>query len=387
MDDIWDQPVAQDSSKRTEIDDDDDAPQRPAKRSRQALFLADSDDDMDPGPSNRTVHKAPPAQDVDIEALFHGLDDDDPAFKPLPASVNVEELTRQAEANYSKMPPLTPYQVMPSSSPSRDTADKDGSKGSKAKGKDGGEKKARRRIVKLDENRLLGENGFPQLIKMTKDFKIKGKGHEATDLNRLLQVYQYWTHQMYPKTQFQDTVERVEKLCHSRRMTVALSVWRDEAHGKFRAPVDEEEEEEEEDNNQEENKPMQTDNEGSGLPPSSPPRSSSPPVNVRPTQRSSPPAQRDEDDDAAFWAGLEGNNAGSSSDAPPAPSTTGNSSVDEDEDMWDIVNEIEQESTSKHPAPPAPPAAGAPNGIAQGASAPPPNPPVPDDDDWDDMYV
>ncbi|KAJ3501702.1 hypothetical protein NLJ89_g9221 [Agrocybe chaxingu] len=384
MDDIWDQPVVQDSPKRTEIDDDDDAPQRPTKRSRQALFLADSDDDMNPGPSNRTVHKAPPAQDMDIEALFDGIDDDDdPAFKPLPASVNVEELTRQAEANYSKMPPLTPYQVMPGSSPSRDTADKDGSKNSKAKGKDGDEKKARRRIVKLDENRLLGENGFPQLIKMTKDFKIKGKGHEATDLNRLLQVYQYWTHQMYPKTQFQDTVERVETLCHSRRMTVALSVWRDEAHGKFRAPVDDEED----DDNQDEDNQMQTDNGDAGQPPSSPPRSSSPLVDDRSTQRNGPEAQPDEDDDVAFWARLEGNNAGSSSDVPPAPSTAGNTSMDEDEDMWDIVNEIEQQSASKPPAPPTPPAAGAPNGNAQGALALPPNPPLPDDDDWDDMYV
>ncbi|KAF8651491.1 hypothetical protein AX16_004789 [Volvariella volvacea WC 439] len=36
---------------------------------------------------------------------------------------------------------------------------------------------------------------------------------------------------MYPKTNFQDTVFRIERLCHSKRMNVALSVWRDEALG------------------------------------------------------------------------------------------------------------------------------------------------------------
>ena len=67
----------------------------------------------------------------------------------------------------------------------------------------------------------------------------------------MLQVYQFWTHKLYPKTRFKETVDRVEKLCHSKRMQVcidlyfillslridhpivkvALSVWRDEAQG------------------------------------------------------------------------------------------------------------------------------------------------------------
>ncbi|KAM6500478.1 Replication Fork Protection Component Swi3 domain containing protein [Amanita muscaria] len=94
-------------------------------------------------------------------------------------------------------------------------------------------KKARQKPVRLDEGLLLSSKGFQQLIKHTKDFKIKGKGHEVTDLNRLLQIYQFWTHQLHPKTQFRDTVSRIEKLCHSRRMLSALSVWRDEAHGKL----------------------------------------------------------------------------------------------------------------------------------------------------------
>jgi hypothetical protein len=31
----------------------------------------------------------------------------------------------------------------------------------------------------LDEMRLLGKDGFPQLLKDTKNFKPKGKGHEV----------------------------------------------------------------------------------------------------------------------------------------------------------------------------------------------------------------
>jgi replication fork protection complex subunit Csm3/Swi3 len=50
-------------------------------------------------------------------------------------------------------------------------------------------------------------------------------------LDRVLQLYQFWTHKLYPKTRFKETVDRVEKLCHSKRMQVSLSVWRDEVKG------------------------------------------------------------------------------------------------------------------------------------------------------------
>ncbi|KAF8636561.1 hypothetical protein AX17_003373 [Amanita inopinata Kibby_2008] len=99
------------------------------------------------------------------------------------------------------------------------------------------DKKARQKPIRLDEGLLLSSKGIPQLIHATKDFKIKGKGHETTDLSRLLQVYRFWAHQLYPKTQFKDTTQRIEKLCHSRRMLSALSVWRDEAHGKLSPDV------------------------------------------------------------------------------------------------------------------------------------------------------
>jgi len=45
---------------------------------------------------------------------------------------------------------------------------------------------------------------------------------QATDLDRVLQVYQFWAHKLYPKTRFKETIDRVEKLCHSKRMQVRL---------------------------------------------------------------------------------------------------------------------------------------------------------------------
>lgn len=69
-----------------------------------------------------------------------------------------------------------------------------------------------------------------------------------------MRVYNFWTHKLHPKLKFRDTVLRIEKLCHSRRLQVnlrfkfhaphasdsasvgqvALSVWRDEAKGTTR---------------------------------------------------------------------------------------------------------------------------------------------------------
>jgi hypothetical protein len=42
-----------------------------------------------------------------------------------------------------------------------------------------GEKKEKKKIARLDEARLLGPDGFPALVKQTKHWKPKGKGHEV----------------------------------------------------------------------------------------------------------------------------------------------------------------------------------------------------------------
>ena len=202
-------------------DDDTVVTRRPQAQPEQApLFL----------PEEEEV----PHIDIDVDKIFSGVDTEEFTLEPLQRiDIEAEQRAAAKRRRHDDALSLTPHEVLPSSSPPRDTGDAKG----KARDDDGDKKKERRKILVLDEGRLLSDDGFPQLIKDTKHFRIKGKGHEAshciekslypdiilqaTDLHRLLQVYQYWTHRLYPRTQFKDTVERVEKLCHSRRMQVS----------------------------------------------------------------------------------------------------------------------------------------------------------------------
>lgn len=180
LDSIWDEPTAEVSQVVEIPSDDEPSAPKASKRPRTALFLSDSDEDVDmAGPSRQAgAAPVPPPPDIDIDALFADIDDDDLNLAPLPARIDEAAVTREAEARHRRnMPASTLPEILPSGSPSRDNDGGSPNKRSGDKGTD--EKKARRKIFKLDENRLLGPNGFPQLIKMTKDFRIKGKGHEV----------------------------------------------------------------------------------------------------------------------------------------------------------------------------------------------------------------
>ncbi|KAG2157167.1 replication fork protection component Swi3-domain-containing protein [Suillus clintonianus] len=226
LNDIWDAPISPIRATTPHFDTTSSQ-----KRHRETLFLSDSDnEDEQPAPKRPTSSAPRP----DVDALFADIDNDGPEeeddlrYKPLAPALDLEALRKQAAAKHA----LTPHQILPSSSPPRDVGhgeDDEVDKDSKGKGK--GEGKERKKVALLDETSLIGATGFPQLIQNIKDFKVKGKGHELSDLHRILQVYQFWSHRLYPKTPFKDTVERVEKLCHSKRMQVRLSVWRDEAKG------------------------------------------------------------------------------------------------------------------------------------------------------------
>ncbi|KAI0664769.1 replication fork protection component Swi3-domain-containing protein [Cubamyces menziesii] len=239
LDDIWDAPAETStrSSPPPVRDKDGSASPIPASTKRPSssrpLFLDSGSEDEGATASKSRYASKPASNKPDIDAFFADLDDDpELAFQDLAPSLDVEALKRQADAKLA----LTPHQILPSSSPPRDLGpEKSGAKGKAGDkqdkdGKDGAPKKKPKR-PKLDEGRLCGPNGFPALAKQAKGFKPKGKGHELRDLDRLMNVYQFWAHQMYPNNHFIDTVQRVEKLCHSKRMHVALSVWRDEAHG------------------------------------------------------------------------------------------------------------------------------------------------------------
>ncbi|KAH9063301.1 replication fork protection component Swi3-domain-containing protein [Lactarius vividus] len=218
VDHIWDLPLEHSPATTTDP--------APTNTSNQPLFLPSDDE----GEAAATTQPSA-NNDPDIDALFDGIDDLD-EFAP---ALDLDALRREADARNTRLVRAEISASIPTiqlSTTTSTTKSGDGQKGPLDGGDENDDgKKKRKPIAKLDEARLLGKNGLPQLVKDTKNFKPKGKGHEAADLDRVLQVYQFWTHRLYPKTRFKETVDRVEKLCHSKRMQVALSVWRDEAKG------------------------------------------------------------------------------------------------------------------------------------------------------------
>lgn len=90
-------------------------------------------------------------------------------------------------------------------------------------------KKKREPVPKLDENRLLSRDGIPRLRKITKQrLKFRGKGHEFSDISRLLGMYQLWLDDLYPRAKFRDALSTVEKLGHKKRMQVMRRAWLDD---------------------------------------------------------------------------------------------------------------------------------------------------------------
>jgi replication fork protection complex subunit Csm3/Swi3 len=181
LDDIWSEPLEQSPSRTAKLadsrilsdDDEEDNVFRPSKRQRSSLFLKGSDDEDEP--TTPVVKRTNSQVRPDIDALFDDIDD--PPVNTAKRSskpFDLEAMRREAKRNAEKeIGPSSPSRyAIQSSSPPRDGL-------SGAFGADApiGDKK--RQIPKLDEERLLGKDGFPALIQMCKDFKPKGKGHEV----------------------------------------------------------------------------------------------------------------------------------------------------------------------------------------------------------------
>jgi replication fork protection complex subunit Csm3/Swi3 len=88
-------------------------------------------------------------------------------------------------------------------------------------------RKARKPVAKLDEALLLGPNGVTKLRSNARKLKFKGKGHEFSDVGRMLSMYQLWLDDMYPRAKFRDGLKMVEKLGHSKRMQITRRGWMD----------------------------------------------------------------------------------------------------------------------------------------------------------------
>ncbi|XP_072236006.1 TIMELESS-interacting protein [Leuresthes tenuis] len=83
-------------------------------------------------------------------------------------------------------------------------------------------KGVRRPQPKLDSQRLISEKGLPALRTMFSDVRFKGKGHEAEDLRLLMQKMENWAHRLYPKLQFEDFIDKVEKLGSKKEVQTCL---------------------------------------------------------------------------------------------------------------------------------------------------------------------
>ncbi|CAG8024092.1 unnamed protein product [Penicillium olsonii] len=89
--------------------------------------------------------------------------------------------------------------------------------------------KKRQPVAKLDEARLLSQPGIPKLRQSAKrKLRFKGKGHEFSDATRLLNFYQLWLDDLYPRAKFADGLSIIEKLGHSKRIQVMRREWIEE---------------------------------------------------------------------------------------------------------------------------------------------------------------
>ncbi|KAF2761127.1 Swi3-domain-containing protein [Pseudovirgaria hyperparasitica] len=99
--------------------------------------------------------------------------------------------------------------------------------------------KKRQPIPKLDEARLLSAAGIPKLRKISKDrLRFKGKGHEFSDIARLLNTYQFWLDDLYPRAKFTDALVMVEKLGHKKTIQMMRRAWIDEGKPRVSEPDD-----------------------------------------------------------------------------------------------------------------------------------------------------
>ncbi|XP_069851187.1 TIMELESS-interacting protein isoform X1 [Dipodomys merriami] len=80
----------------------------------------------------------------------------------------------------------------------------------------------KRKLPKLDAQRLISERGLPALRHVFDKTKFKGKGHEAEDLKMLIRHMEHWAHRLFPKLQFEDFIDRVENLGNKKEVQTCL---------------------------------------------------------------------------------------------------------------------------------------------------------------------
>ncbi|KMQ92950.1 protein tipin-like protein [Lasius niger] len=81
-------------------------------------------------------------------------------------------------------------------------------------------------IPKLNTERLKGPNGIQTIEKYFEGFKFYGKGHEKTDLDRIMKRLEHWSYRLFPKYHFDDFLTRVEQLGKKKDLQVFMKKYR-----------------------------------------------------------------------------------------------------------------------------------------------------------------
>ena len=194
INDIWDLPVETSIRHLPADTPDGHGPGSTTRASNRPLFLpSDEEEEED---ATATSADAPTSaepqrpENTDIDALFEGLDDADDSFQELAPALDLDALRREADARNARAVRAEMAAMIPAAAAAAAPKATGGKKGGGALdgiGGEGGEaddddddgKKKRKPVPRLDEARLLGQNGLPQLVKDTKNFKPRGKGHEV----------------------------------------------------------------------------------------------------------------------------------------------------------------------------------------------------------------
>ncbi|KAM0732859.1 Protein TIPIN-like protein [Formica fusca] len=81
-------------------------------------------------------------------------------------------------------------------------------------------------IPKLNTERLKGSNGIHTIEKYFEGFKFYGKGHEKTDLDRIMKRLEHWSYRLFPKFHFDDFLTRAEQLGTKKDLQVFMKRYR-----------------------------------------------------------------------------------------------------------------------------------------------------------------
>uniref|UniRef100_A0A6M2DL61 TIMELESS-interacting protein n=1 Tax=Xenopsylla cheopis TaxID=163159 RepID=A0A6M2DL61_XENCH len=81
-------------------------------------------------------------------------------------------------------------------------------------------------LPKLNAQRLSGPRGIISIEKHFEQFKFHGKNREKDDLNKIMTKLELWAHRLFPKYQFDDCLERIERLGKQRVIMSYMNMYR-----------------------------------------------------------------------------------------------------------------------------------------------------------------